>query len=492
MPTRIFRFAAHPGRPGPDVGAGSAARLGKEGARDTMKVPSWALPAVIVLLVLGTVWAAYAVGLDLSAARSSSGASPASTSGYLGSGAYAYTAALGPNELFNATNVTGGNFTLFTAITSWINVSVFTSVNVGSGTSTHLTDDFSATLVTPAWSKVLVEQYHSESSVTGGSAGFRDAFDINVSSMESLVTTLDHQLNYTATEFTVTLVASVSGSIGFDGVASPISLVPFLNLTFAGPLIIPVGASARQTGTLTVPGDPVAPVPWDLAVAGLIVAVGALVTAVLTYRRARRSLGPPALPSLEVLIEPQREMIAHTLARPPTSLNIPVERWEDLVTVADTLGRPILRPVHRPGDSNGVEFLVSDGSATYLYRYPTPRTSSVTGPTEKATSAPARAKAGAPPRPETAVGPSTGRPSPGRYVPNPRTVGLELASAALRRELDRVQHAALRPEDRLWALRRIQEAARQVASGGSVDLLAVLGQLHSEIDRLVKDASRKA
>ncbi len=457
-----------------------------------MRLPRWVLPAVIVVLVLGTVWAAYAVGLDLSATRSGTGTAPAATSGYSGSGSYAFTAALGPNSLFNATNVTGGNFTLFTAITSWINVSVFASVNVATGASSHLADAFSATLVTSAWSKVLSERYQLNSTVSGGPVGFRDTFDINVSSMESLVSTLDHQVNFTASEFTVTLLSSVSGSVGFDGVASPVSLVPFLNLTFAGPLIIPTGAPATQTGTLSVPGDPSPPVPWDLAGAGLIVAGGGLVASVLMYRRARRSMGPPQLPSLEALIDPQREMIAHTLAPPPTSMTIPVERWEDLVTVADTLGRPILRPVLRPGGSSGAEFLVCDGSASYVYRYPSPRNASGTGSISEASPGRERAKAEAPPPPKTAGVPSRSPQVSGPQPPNRRAGGLEAASAALRRELERVQRATLRPEDRLWALGRIQDAARQLASGGSVDPTAVLSRLHAELDRLVKSPSRKA
>jgi hypothetical protein len=65
---------------------------------------------------------------------------------------------------------------------------------------------------------------------------------------------------------------------------------------------------------------------------------------------------------------------------------IRVDDFSDLVKIADTLGKPILRPTGGPvaGDS---EFLVLDGDVAYSYRYPS-TTGSSSAPTSRPTPSP--------------------------------------------------------------------------------------------------------
>ncbi len=442
-------------------------------------MPRWLAPVLVVVFLLLSAWSAY--NLAVVSASSTPGTSAPSV-GVTATGAYVYSAALRPNTLFNATNVSGTNLTLFVPITEWINVTIATSVVIAAPAAAVLSDRFGVVVSTPAWSKTIVErsQENSSSSTTGLTVV--DRYALNVSAIEALVQRINAQLNYSAPQFTVTLAASVEGSVAHDGSILPFDVGPWLNLTFEDPLIVPYGVPASWHGAV----DPVAgagsPDRGALSIAWteLAACLGALALSVWLFWSGRRSPGPAPLPSLERLIEPYEEVIARTTSGPAGARMMPVERWEDLVKVADTLGRPILRPTPGPGDPVGSEFFVYDGTVAYVYRYP--RTPATGGPARPEPAAPAapppRAPPSAPAKAAVPGAPPRRRASPG-------------IAAQLEIELQRLRSVPLDPAQRWYAFSVFTQTVRTVGSAGPAEAQRAVDELRATLDRLLGPATRR-
>ena len=334
------------------------------------ELPRWLAPVMVVVFLLLTVWAGY----DAAHATAALPAQAPAPAGEYGAGAsYLFTAALAPNDLYNTTNLTGTNLTLFASITHWINVTFTQSISLDVRGSIDLATVLTVTVSTPAWSKTLDRAAAENSSASATDVEVVDHYDLEVAAVEGVVHTIDAELNYTSPSFTVTLSAASSGSASAGGLATPILLSPWLNLSFAGALIVPSGVPAALAGPLAggpAADDPPGMGPVYLAYAELTAAGTALAASVWLLWVSRRPGGASRLPRLERLVEPYEEAIARTTTVPDASRVVRVVAWDDLVKVADTLGRPILRPEPSVPVSSGQEFYVVDGAVAYVYQYP--------------------------------------------------------------------------------------------------------------------------
>ena len=70
---------------------------------------------------------------------------------------------------------------------------------------------------------------------------------------------------------------------------------------------------------------------------------------------------------MAMLTRPYMEVIAATSSLPKGELQVVMEKWEDLVKVADTLGKPILEFVDKGQGFTRYLFWVLDGQTTYVY-----------------------------------------------------------------------------------------------------------------------------
>jgi hypothetical protein len=317
-----------------------------------------------VVFALTTIWAGYTVYQD---ARSAAPSSPTATATYTSGAFNTFVADLQPSALYNnLTHIVGGNITLFPAITNWINATIQYSVQTNRTTAISLQENFAVILSTSVWSKTLFESTNASSSPSTALLSLTTRYDLNVTYLVELVEAIEKQTGYVATSYTVSLLPQISGLVSAGNIHGPIAAEPRLNFTFAGGLITPSGLQYSSTGALDGPTPPSAPlsVATVLAYVGLGVSVIALAVCAWILTRPREEVTPP----LETIIAPYSELIAETAAAPQAEVAIPVGRFADLVKIADTLGKPILRPTE--GTEDRKEFVVVDGWIAYSFKYP--------------------------------------------------------------------------------------------------------------------------
>lgn len=322
---------------------------------------------ILIVCVLSTAWAAYYLYATVHPSNGGTGATLATFTEETTNG---FVASLSPSYLYNnSTVVYGGNVTLFTPITNWINVSSVYVLTANRSVEYWLNGSFSVVLSTPVWSKTLLTSSNQSTRGSGPVATMMNSFDANVSRIVALATAINLQIGYTGSSYTLSLVPEISGSIWSGPTMQPIAEQPRMNFTFLGSLISPSGLSYQSSGEVVGPSPGTSsggPMATAVPLAALVTSVGGLGGS-LWYVSRRR--GEKVVLPLEQMIAPYEEAIAETQPVLGPSAPIRVDDFSALVKIADTLGKPILRPTGGPvaGDS---EFLVLDGDVAYSYRYP--------------------------------------------------------------------------------------------------------------------------
>jgi hypothetical protein len=321
---------------------------------------------LVVVFVLTTVWAAYYLYAETHELPSS--ASGTSIATYSENSVGGFAAAVRPSYLYNnSTEVYGGDTNLFTPITSWINSSITYTLEANRTAAISLVETFTVTLSTPAWSKPLFSSFNNTSLPAATTATLASQYSLNVSSVVALATAIDAQLGYYGSEYTVSLEPVISGSVEVAGIAETVALVPQLNYTFDASLITPSGLSYTSTGSLadlssSASGGGVSMVVPYIALVGSIGGVGS--SAWVATRRTDEERIPP----LDDIIRPYEEAIATVSGYPEGVTSMAVPEFADLVKIADTLGKPVLRPAGP--DPVHPMFFVLDGPNAFTYRYP--------------------------------------------------------------------------------------------------------------------------
>lgn len=331
--------------------------------RQTLRTVAAVLVFVFLLL---TIWAGYNLLSDL---RASGGTTSTTLAVYGVNGQGNFTASLLPNDLCNCSQASGGNATLFPAITQTINMTLTTAISVSTPASIGTTDGFTVVLSTAAWTKQLYAGVNQSSFGASALAQTLDRYSINVSSIEALVALIDDQLHYQASQASLTLTSTVVSTISVRDIAGYTRSSTTASVTFF-PSTIAVGftgASASGSIVSTTSADASVPTLVYLYIILALAGVGGSIAWLASLRP--RSTDDVAIPPLDDLVAPFEEVIAKTASPPNPGSTITVDRWEDLVKISDTLGKPILRAPSNAPDSTRGTFYVLDGSVGYLYRY---------------------------------------------------------------------------------------------------------------------------
>lgn len=327
-----------------------------------MKAPRWVqrIAAVLVaIFLLLAVWAAYSL---YEQTRSDTSTVPPTVAVYGETAANEFVAALRPSALYNnSTEIAGGNITLFSALTKWINVSLLYSVVVNRSATIGLHESFEVVLSDVVWSKTIFVGTNQSDDVEGHSATLATTYALNVSHAVAVADAINTQIGYPSTTFIVSLVPSISGTIAAGAAHQSFSDSPRLNLTFAGPLITPKGLDFSENGTVLAVHPPAAARVGTAPYAAVILLAGACAGSAWIATRPTKEGSVP----LDEIIAPYEEIIAETAVTPKGEVTIPVAQFPDLAKIADTLGKPILRP--KGGDPARAGFVVLDGPIAYAY-----------------------------------------------------------------------------------------------------------------------------
>lgn len=415
---------------------------------------------LLVVFVLSTAWAAYYLYAEVHPTTSGATTTVAT---YSESGTNSFVAALSPSYLYNNTTVVyGGNVTLFTPITNWINVTLVDLFSANRSVGFALNETFTVALSTPVWSKTIYTATNRTTNTETPATSIVNRFDVNVSEVTGLASAIDRQIDFTGSSFTLSLDPQISGFVSVGSARQPVVSEPRLNFTFQGSLISPSGLAFSSGGEVVVPvanSSATGVFATAVPVAALATSVGGLGGSI--WYVSRRPEEKVVLP-LPQMIAPYEEAIAATQAILGPSDPIRVDDFSDLVKIADTLGKPILRPTGGPAPDDS-EFIVLDGDVAYSYHYP----------------------GSAPPGPSSTAGPE-GRPS---WAARPATASQRRLVRNLRQELYRLRDI---PVDRRTAttIRSMtEEIVAALGAGDDGEAAVKVDELTRLIDRVVSRSS---
>ena len=288
-------------------------------------------------------------------------------------GNYGYVAALRPNTLYNTTVLTMGDGSLFLSITKSVNVTITGTVLLSQPGTVSLSSAYLVTLSGGAWNKTLVSDA-TPTQVNGSqSAVVSRTFDLNVTQVVKMIGQIQKELSYQPVSYMVQVLPVVTGSAVVAGRTMPIDFAAPLNLTLANGVMTPSGTSHFQQGNATsvvTVTDGQVNVYRELSYVALAASIVLLAGSVFYVTRVEKKPSSPEAVEFEANIRPYAEVIASARSLPHGGREVTLDAWDDLVKVADTLGKPILELY---GQQVGVPtyrlFYVLDGDTSYVYEF---------------------------------------------------------------------------------------------------------------------------
>jgi hypothetical protein len=325
---------------------------------------------IVIFLALVTVFSAYAVVYTQGLPASKTSVATIGT--YTLQGNYDYVATLAPNPLYNTTTIAQGEGPLFTAIVKTINVKYSCTLFLSQPGTVDAQASYQVTLSGGAWDKTLQQASQVAQGSNVETANLSQSFQLNVTSIVSLAREIGTELQYPSATYLVQVSPDVGGSVTEAGRTVPLDFVQPLNLTISDGVITPNGTSYLQQGNITgdvkvIYSNVVSYRNASIALLGGSVALLAL----NSYYVVRVEEVKPEEPKddIDMKIRPYMEVIAATATPPQEGKSISMLKWEDLVKVADTLGKPILKYEESGQGWMKYVFWVSDGELTYSYQY---------------------------------------------------------------------------------------------------------------------------
>lgn len=321
----------------------------------------------VVFLVLVTVFSAYAVVWAQGLPTESQSTVTVGT--YSLQGSYSYAAALSPNLVYNTTTLEMGQGTLFVAITKTINVTYTGTVSLNQQGSVSLDTSYLVTLSGGAWSTTLSHVVQVAQRNSTDSAVYSKSFLLNVTQVVALAKEIGAELQYSSPSYLIQIRPAATGSLVESGRTVPLNFVAPLNLTLSNGVITPSGTTYSSQGNVT--GEVMVPrnVTYTYRYASYGLLSGSLVLLGVSMFFALRKEQISEEDNLAKMTQPYREVIAATTTLPRSESQVPMEKWEDLVKVADTLGKPILEFDQEEAGETRHAFCVLDGETRYYYEF---------------------------------------------------------------------------------------------------------------------------
>jgi hypothetical protein len=330
---------------------------------------------LLAALILGSVVAGYAVASAEQTPTSTT--STKTLAAYQGTTLETYAATVRPNTLEpNGTVLGPGGGALFSTLLTNINLSFSFFLNATPTATVHLAGGFQVIASGGGvWNDTLVTTVpRSATEIGPGSYEVAASTEVNVPTVLALFTAVQNETNFVPANESVSFVPIVFGTVGAGGQVAEVE--PAVAIRFAigdahwAPALIAPALSGTLTATTTTNASAA---EYLDATIGLLAAllVATAVVAAVEYRASVKSRSEiDYARQLRQFTTPYQDAIADT-ATPPRNENVvSMYDWEDLVHVADMLGKPILQfRYHRPDDTRHF-FYVLDGSVQYVYLVP--------------------------------------------------------------------------------------------------------------------------
>ena len=309
---------------------------------------------------------------------------------YEQTGTYDYTAKLQPNTIYdNQTTLKPGQGTLYTAIAE--SIDTFFTYTFQGDHPANITTTYSVdvSLESPNWRKSIYKipvttQYH-----TGTTAQFSTDLHFNIESIETFEKQLEIETRRSVSDYNVTIRPQISTSVKTKVNNQPltITLTPFtptLTYTIQYQHISISSLEHTRPGART--HTETIYLAWVInqryaSYGFAAVSLAGLAITSWTFMKTRprpRKIGKP----IEEIISPFQDLIAESAEEPqfkehsfmPTTI-ISMKTLEDLIKVADWLGKPVLshqKPKSSQGATSTRVFYVLDGTTRYEHTITAP------------------------------------------------------------------------------------------------------------------------
>ena len=293
-------------------------------------------------------------------------------------GTYDYIAKLKSNIIYNQLTLKPGEGILYIGITEYINTTFSYAFETSQEANMVIEYSINATLESPKWSKTFNIVPQSTINSIGNITEFSNNYLVNITSIQELKNTIEEETGARVTDYNVTLRPKIhtiaNNNIStIDEYFTPTMTMTFRYGTSEGSYISTTGLEQTKPGTITHTGKlPIAGVMNQryASYAFCVTTLSGLAITTWVFTRTLKPTLKPKMP-MEDIIAPYEEVIAESAGEPSYKgqiATITMETLEDLVKVADWLGKPVLSyqkpPSPKSKESTRI-FYVLDGTTRY-------------------------------------------------------------------------------------------------------------------------------
>lgn len=330
------------------------------------------LALVIIILLLTTAFGGYFVYYEITLSQPKSSVS---TLPYSTDASYSYVAQLAPNLLYNKTSISNGQGTLFSNLIKSINVTFLYSISSENTSNINLSCTYTELLVTSSWNKTLLEGSVNAQKDGATQASISKNFSIDVATISNLAQTIQSETGVSVSKYAVVFVPSITGGLSSNGVTGNFLADPVFNFTFSSTFGSSAGVITPSNPTIRSSGSILGSIPLGDSPPNLMYyisfitlggsAIALVVTSLFYSKSSKHQVTKQSV--LERKLSQYQEIISATDTPPNRRRAISIVSLEDLVKIADTMGKPVLRFLEKEKSVASNQFYVLDGETCYLF-----------------------------------------------------------------------------------------------------------------------------
>jgi len=288
---------------------------------------------------------------------------------------YDYIAELKPNIIYNKTALRPGEGTLYTAITTRINVTfTYTFSSNPNPESANITrESIVIEIESPGkWAKTLRESEIREIMNLEGSVNF--TFRIDCAVIRQLIDRIDKEVGTYTSSYNIYVtptirINTIVAERTINETYTPELTIAFKTGTEKGNYISIDGLSQTRSRSITETKEIVHPeveAQRNISYLTTVITSIGLAVSAITYIRELGKLKPREVAEkIRRVAEEYKDIIAETEKAPPeTQTTIEVKSLEDLTKIAEILAKPIIKTAEHEEQT----FYIIDGNIKYQYR----------------------------------------------------------------------------------------------------------------------------